>query len=105
MFGEGEPPASDLLATTELSRAFGGLRAVDGVTLAIREGEVYGLIGPNGAGKTTFINLLTGFLRPDSGEVTLAGEHVAGWAAYRVAQRGLARTYQHVRLFPAMTVL
>ena len=100
----GAAPAA-LLEAIELSHAFGGVRAVDGVTLGIRTGEVYGLIGPNGAGKTTFINLLTGFLRPDGGHVLLGGERITGWAAHRVAQRGLARTYQHVRLFPAMTAL
>ncbi|MGH2371361.1 MAG: ABC transporter ATP-binding protein [Chloroflexota bacterium] len=66
---------------------------------------MFGLIGPNGAGKTTFINLLTGLLRPDSGHVTFGGRDITGLPAHVVAQIGLVRTYQHVRLFPALTAL
>jgi ABC-type branched-subunit amino acid transport system ATPase component len=94
-----------LLRTIDLARAFGGVRAVDGVSLGVPAGEIYGLIGPNGAGKTTLINLLTGFLRPDAGQIRFGGEAITGWPAHRVARRGLARTYQHIRLFPAMTAL
>jgi ABC-type branched-subunit amino acid transport system ATPase component len=94
-----------LLDTIDLARAFGGVRAVDGVTLSVGAGEIYGLIGPNGAGKTTFINLLTGFLRPDRGHVRFVGEEITDWPAHRLARLGLGRTYQQVRLFPAMTAL
>ena len=94
-----------LLAIEGLTRHFGGVRAVDGVTFAVRPQEVYGLIGPNGAGKTTLINLVTGLLRPQSGRVAIAGQDVTGWPAHRVAGCGLARTYQHIRLFPEMTAL
>jgi branched-chain amino acid transport system ATP-binding protein len=96
---------SPLLAVEGLSRRFGGVRAVDGVTLEVREGEVYGLIGPNGAGKTTLINLVTGLLRCDAGRIRFAGRDVTGWPAHRIAGAGLARTYQHIRLFPALTAL
>jgi branched-chain amino acid transport system ATP-binding protein len=96
---------SPLLVVEGLSRRFGGVRAVDGVTLAVGEGEVYGLIGPNGAGKTTLINLVTGLLRCDAGRISFAGRDVTGWPAHRIAGAGLARTYQHIRLFPALTAL
>jgi ABC-type branched-subunit amino acid transport system ATPase component len=93
------------LAVEGLTRSFGGVRAVDGVSLAVRAGEIYGLIGPNGAGKTTLVNLLTGFLRPDRGRVGFAGTDITGAPPDVVARGGLARTYQLIRLFPAMTAL
>jgi branched-chain amino acid transport system permease protein len=99
--GAGAP----LLEVRGLGRSFGGLRAVDGVSLTIAGGEVFGLIGPNGAGKTTLINLITGLLRPEAGRVRFGGQDITGWPAHLVAAQGLARTYQHVRLFPAMTAL
>jgi branched-chain amino acid transport system ATP-binding protein len=99
---DGNPP---LLAVDGLACHFGGVRAVDGVSLEVQPGEVYGLIGPNGAGKTTLINLVTGLLRPHRGRVVFDGRDVTGWPPHRVARQGLARTYQHIRLFPAMTAL
>jgi branched-chain amino acid transport system ATP-binding protein len=92
------------LRTTDLSRSFEGVHALEGVTLELGRHEVVGLIGPNGAGKTTLINLITGFDLPSSGAVTLDGQEVTGWRANRRAHAGLARTFQHGHLFRALTV-
>lgn len=94
-----------LLEVRDLSRSFGGLQAVAGVSFAMEEGEVLGLIGPNGAGKTTVFNLLSGFLSPDSGEVRFRGRSVAGLKPHRISHMGLARTFQIVKPFPHLTVL
>jgi branched-chain amino acid transport system ATP-binding protein len=88
-----------------VSKAFGGLRAVDRVELAVRPGERRALIGPNGAGKTTLFNLIAGALPVTSGRITLFGEDVTAMAQHRRAALGLARTYQITNLFPALTVL
>jgi len=96
---------SALLEVANLSKRFGGLEALSGVSIAIDYGQIYGLIGPNGAGKTTFFNLLTGFYRADSGEFRLAGARLDVKAPYRVAAAGIARTFQNVRLFDNMTAL
>jgi len=100
-------PASggELLEAQGLEVHFGGVRAVDGVDLELRKGEILGLIGPNGAGKTTLVNALSGFQKPTAGRVLLNGADVTGWSAHRLARRGLARTFQSVRLFPGLTVL
>ena len=87
-----------------LVRRYGGVTAVEGVSLAVRPGEVLGLIGPNGAGKTTVFDLLSGFQRPDSGRVLLGGQDVTALPAYRRAARGLGRSFQDARLVPALTV-
>jgi branched-chain amino acid transport system ATP-binding protein len=84
---------------------FGGVHAVDGVDLVMKKGEILGLIGPNGAGKTTLVNALSGFQKPTAGSVHLNGADVTGWSPHRLARRGLARTFQSVRLFPGLTVL
>ena len=94
-----------LLEARDLKVHFGGVRAVDGVGLALRKGEILGLIGPNGAGKTTLVNALSGFQKPTAGTVLLDGADVTGWSPHRLARRGLARTFQSVRLFPDLTVL
>jgi branched-chain amino acid transport system ATP-binding protein len=94
-----------LLEARDLKVHFGGVRAVDGVGLALRKGEILGLIGPNGAGKTTLVNALSGFQKPTAGTVLLDGTDVTGWSPHRLARRGLARTFQSVRLFPDLTVL
>jgi branched-chain amino acid transport system ATP-binding protein len=88
-----------------VSKAFGGLRAVDGVRLAVRPGERRALIGPNGAGKTTLFNLIAGALPATSGRITLFGADVTGMAQHRRAALGLARTFQITNLFPTLTVL
>lgn len=82
---------------------FGGVKAVDGVDLAVRRGEILGLIGPNGAGKTTLVNAVTGFQRPTSGRVFLDDLDVTGWASERLGSLGVARTFQAVRLFGNLT--
>ena len=94
-----------LVEIAGVSKAFGGLVALDDLTMEIRPGTIHSLIGPNGAGKTTLVNVLSGFYRPESGEVRLAGDRVTGWPAHRMAGRGVARTFQATRLFPRLTVL
>jgi branched-chain amino acid transport system ATP-binding protein len=94
-----------LLSVEHLTKRFGGIVAVDDVSLAVEKGQIAGLIGPNGAGKTTLFNLITRLYRPDSGEISLAGKSLLRTPAYRVVRRGIARTFQNVELFPSMTVL
>lgn len=94
-----------LLEVSDLSRRFGGLRAVEGMSLHVEKGEIVGLLGPNGSGKTTALNLISGALKPDRGSVKLYGHETAGSPNFRVARLGIARTYQLVRLFKTMTVL
>ncbi len=93
-----------LLETKGLTITFGGLKAVDQVDLHISEGEIFSLIGPNGAGKTTVFNLLTGIYKPTAGQIHFDGETVAGLKPYEVTRRGMARTFQNIRLFGSMTV-
>jgi branched-chain amino acid transport system ATP-binding protein len=93
------------LRLEKVSRSFGGLRAVDGVELAVRPGERRALIGPNGAGKTTLFNLIAGALPVTSGRITIFGQDVTAMAQHRRAALGLARTYQITNLFPTLTVL
>jgi branched-chain amino acid transport system permease protein len=103
---DGERPASPapIVECTELSRYFGGVRALDGLTLTITEGELVGLVGPNGSGKTTLVNLLSRTFRPTRGGIRVVGEDITGLAPHRVAHAGVARTYQIPRPFPSMTV-
>ena len=92
-----------LLALDDLTRRFGGLVAVDGVSMRVEEGEVRAIIGPNGAGKSTLFNLITGVLKPTRGSVSFAGESVTGLSVPRRCQRGMARTFQLTALFPEMS--
>jgi branched-chain amino acid transport system ATP-binding protein len=94
-----------VLEALALSKSFGGVRAVDRVSLALSGGEIRALIGPNGAGKTTFFNLLTGQLRPDGGEVRLKGERLSGLPPYAVWRRGVSRTFQITATFVSLTAL
>ncbi|MEX0673314.1 MAG: ABC transporter ATP-binding protein, partial [Gaiellaceae bacterium] len=94
----------DLLRASSVSRSFAGVRALVDVTLEVHRHEVVGLIGPNGAGKSTLVNVLSGFDRPDAGAVELGGEEVTRWNASRRARAGLARTFQHSRAFPGLSV-
>jgi branched-chain amino acid transport system ATP-binding protein len=95
----------DFLAVEGLTKFFGGLAAVYQVGFTIQEGEIIGLIGPNGSGKTTVLNLITGFLKPNAGRVTLAGKDVTGLPPHRMCQNGVARTFQLTKSFPRCTVL
>ncbi len=88
-----------------LAKHFGGLKALDGVDMAVRRGTVHALIGPNGSGKTTFINVVTGLYRPTAGRIAIAGQDVTGTAAHERTRRGLARTFQNIRVFRGMSVL
>jgi branched-chain amino acid transport system ATP-binding protein len=94
-----------LLEITGLTRRFGGLTAVDGVDLAVAEGELLSVIGPNGAGKTTLFNLVTGLDAPDAGAISFDGRPIAGLPPERLAALGLARTFQHGRVFANLSVL
>ena len=98
--------SADLLLEARLiAKHFGGVRALHEVSLSIRRGEIYGLIGPNGAGKTTFFNCLTGLYRHESGEFKFDGRALATESPHRVAEAGIARTFQNIRLFSNMTAL
>jgi branched-chain amino acid transport system ATP-binding protein len=92
-----------LLELAGLTRRFGGIVAVDHVTMAVAQDEVRAVIGPNGAGKSTLFNLITGVLKPTAGEVRFAGETLTGLSSHRTCQRGISRTFQLTALFPEMT--
>lgn len=94
-----------MLEVTELGISFGGLRAVDSLTMKIEKGGLVGLIGPNGAGKTTVFNMLTGVYRPTDGGIRLDGENLVGKAPHEICNLGVARTFQNIRLFDKLTVL
>jgi branched-chain amino acid transport system ATP-binding protein len=94
-----------VLEIKNVTKSFGGIQALKGVTFSIREGEVYGLIGPNGAGKTTMFNLITNIFAPTSGEIHFRGENITNLKSYKITEKGICRTYQNIRLFPQMTAL
>jgi branched-chain amino acid transport system ATP-binding protein len=94
-----------LLETKNLTKAFGALTAVNGVTLKIEAGSLHSIIGPNGAGKTTLFNLLSGSLAPSSGQIFLDGKEITGTPAHRIAHLGLARSFQRTNVFPAFSLL
>ncbi len=97
--------AAPVLQIEGLSKDFGGLRAVDDVSLEVREGEILGIVGPNGAGKTVLINVVTGFYRPSSGSIRFFGQEIAQMPLHKIGQLGIARTFQNIRLFKRMTAL
>ncbi len=86
-------------------KAFGGLQATDGVTLAVETGSLRSLIGPNGAGKTTLFNQITGYLVPDSGRIVFKGKEITGLHPYEVSRKGITRAFQIINIFPRLTVL
>ena len=94
-----------LLETTDVSEVFGGLKAVSDFNIYIDKGELIGLIGPNGAGKTTAFNLITGVYQPTTGEINFDGASIVGLKPYEITQRGIARTFQNIRLFSELSVL
>lgn len=94
-----------LLEVKRLTRAFGGLTAVSSVDFHVDEGEIVSLIGPNGAGKTTFFNCVTGIYSPTSGSIIFNGDDISGLRPSRVAERGISRTFQNIRLFASMTAM
>ncbi len=102
--GDPSPGAAAIVECADLSRYFGGVRALDGLTVTISAGDLVGLVGPNGSGKTTLVNLLSRTLRPTHGVIRIAGHDIAGLPPHRVAHAGVARTYQIPRPFPSMTV-
>jgi branched-chain amino acid transport system ATP-binding protein len=94
-----------LLAVDRLTKVFGGLRAVSEVSFEVAAGDIVGIIGPNGAGKTTTFSMMSGFARPTSGDIHLAGERITGLSPDAICRRGLVRTFQIMQSFPRLTVL
>ncbi|MCY4279334.1 MAG: ATP-binding cassette domain-containing protein, partial [Acidimicrobiaceae bacterium] len=97
--------AAPLLEVDEISLRFGGVTAIDAVSFKVRAGELYAIIGPNGAGKTSIFNSISQVYRPQSGDILWRGDSIMGVRPDRVAQLGVARTFQNIELFPQMTVL
>jgi branched-chain amino acid transport system ATP-binding protein len=95
---------SVLLETRKVCKSFGPIRVLEDVSMAVHEGELVSIVGPNGAGKTTLVNLLTGLLEPSAGEVLFMGETIAGVGPVELADRGLARAFQLIHIFPKLTV-
>jgi branched-chain amino acid transport system ATP-binding protein len=96
---------SALLEVREVSKSFGGVQAVNRVSLDVNEGDLLSVIGPNGAGKTTLLNMVSGFYHPDTGRIVMGGHDVTHIPPFQVAERGVARTFQNIALFRGMTVL
>jgi branched-chain amino acid transport system ATP-binding protein len=97
-------PTADILSTNGLSVEFGGLKALAGVSICVRRGEILSIIGPNGAGKTTFFNAITGTCSPSAGEVFLDGKAITGMKPHEIARRGVARSFQNLKPFAEMSV-
>ena len=95
----------NLLEITGIEKDFGGLIALNNVSFTVHEGEIVSVIGPNGAGKTTLFNCLTGYSKPDKGQVLFSGEDITGCAPHEVNERGMARTFQQIRLFMDLTIM
>ena len=99
------PADEELLAATAVSKRFGGVRAVEDVSISVRRGEIASIIGPNGAGKTSLLNMISGFYRPDSRSITYEGRDITHSRPAEIAKLGIARTFQNIALFGGMTVL
>ena len=97
--------AAEMLRIDGITKTFGGLVAVSSVSFSVAQGKIVSIVGPNGAGKTTLFNVISGVYQPDNGKVSLLGEDVTGLAPHRLAERGLARTFQNVRLFSHLSAL
>lgn len=97
--------SENMLEVTHLGISFGGLKAVNDLNMTIRKGQLYGMIGPNGAGKTTAFNLLTGVYKADTGTILLDGKNIVGMNTIAINKAGIARTFQNIRLFKALSVL
>ncbi len=93
-----------VLEVEKLEKSFGGVKAVDGISFSVEEGQAVGIIGPNGAGKTTVFNLITGFYRVDQGRILFYGKNITRTPPYKLPHLGMARTFQNLRLFSALTV-
>jgi len=93
-----------ILETKDLKKVFGGLQAVNGVSIAIEKGELSSIIGPNGAGKTTLFNLITGYLSPDTGKIFFKGENIFGLPHYKIVRKGIGRSFQRTSIYPSLTV-
>src|SRR3954471_16185594 len=102
---DGSPNGGPMLSPAGVSKRFGGLLAVDTVSFEIPRRSIVSIIGPNGAGKTTFFNMLTGLYKPTTGLVTFDGDHITGMRPDKIMKRGLARTFQNIRLFGTMTAI
>jgi len=94
-----------ILTTKRVTKQFGGLVAIDNLDMAVKESSIHSIIGPNGAGKTTLFNCITGFYKPEFGEIDLMGHSLVGLLPDRIVSLGIARTYQNIRLFPALTAM
>ena len=94
----------NILEVTDVVKRFGGVVAVNRVNLSVEKGQIVGIIGPNGAGKTTLFSIISGFLKPDEGNVAFNGERLSGLAPHRVVRKGLTRSFQIVQVFAEMTV-
>jgi branched-chain amino acid transport system ATP-binding protein len=94
-----------LLSIKEIGKSFGGLTALREVSLDVKQGDIKALIGPNGAGKTTLLNIVSGIHKPDNGDIVFMGEKIVRLSPFRIARKGISRTFQHVELFGNMTVL
>lgn len=97
--------AEIILEAKGLTKSFGGVKATDKVNLAVQRGHVHAIIGPNGAGKTTLFNLITGYIRPDSGRVIFKGEDITKLAPWQICRKGIARSFQRVNIYPRLSVL